>query len=270
MYDDEIMVEDTECVEDSEVAELNGDEVEETEVEETETEETEEETKDFKNEQNATFANMRRKAEADAKAKADAQIARICQGHTHPITGKPITTLDEYEDALYQQERLAREAELQEKGIDPSFIEKVIEQSPLMRQAQAVIEQNKQIEAERQLQSEFAEIQKLDPTIKTMNDIPNMDQIQNMVSSGMTLLNAFKVANFDVLVERKAAGAKQNAINQMKGKSHMSGVDSLANDSSDIEIPEAELRSLREVFPEKSMADLKKLYNKTLSKLGGK
>lgn len=269
MYDDEIMTEDVESEENPEVADQEDEEVE-TEVEETETEETEEEPKDFKNEQNATFANMRRKAEADAKAKADAQIARICQGHTHPITGKPITTLDEYEDALYQQERLAREAELQEKGIDPSFIEKVIEQSPLMRQAQAVIEQNKQIEAERKLQSEFAEIQKLDPTIKTMNDIPNMDQIQNMVSSGMTLLNAFKVANFDVLVERKAAGAKQNAINQMKGKSHMSGVDSLANDSSDIEIPEAELRSLREVFPEKSMADLKKLYNKTLSKLGGK
>lgn len=271
MYDDEIMTEDVESEENPGVAEQEEDGIEnEVDDVETETEEVEEENQDFKNEQNAAFANMRRKAEAEAKAKADSQIARICKGHTHPITGKPITTLDEYEDALYQQERLAREAELKDKGIDPGFIEKIIEQSPLMRQAQAVIEQNKQFEAERQLQSEFAEIQKLDPTIKTMNDIPNLDSIQNMVASGMTLLNAFKVANFDVLVERKAAGAKQSAINQMKGKSHMSGVDSLANESSDVEIPEAELRSLRDVFPDKSMADLKKLYNKTISKLGGK
>lgn len=230
----------------------------------------EDDSQSFKNEQNATLANMRRKAEEDAKKKADAQIARICQGHKHPVTGKPITTLDEYEDALYQQERLEREAELKDKGIDPSIIEKIVEQSPLMRQAQAIIEQNKQMEVERQLQSEFEEIQKLDPTIKTMNDIPNMDQIQNMVNSGMNLLNAFKVANFDTLIAKKTAGAKQTAINQMKGKSHMSGVDSLSEESDDVEIPTAEYAMFKEMFPNKSAADLKKLYNKTMKKFGGK
>lgn len=254
--------------------EFDGDESESDESNEVddveESDEDEEEHQNFKNEQNATYANMRRKAEAEAKAKADARIASICKGHVHPVTGKEITTLDEYEDALYHQARLQREAELRERGVDPEIIEQAIEQSPILRQAQEVIENSKKADAERRLQSEFAEIQKLDPTIKTFDDIPNMDSIQNMVVSGMSLLNAFKVANFDVLVERKAAGAKQNAINQMKGKSHMSGVDSLSNESSDVEIPEAEYRSLKEVFPDKSAADLKKLYNATLKKLGGK
>lgn len=270
MYEDEIMTEDVESEENPGVAEQEEDGIEnEVDDVETETEEVEEENQDFKNEQNAAFANMRRKAEAEAKAKADSRIAQICKGHVHPVTGKPITTLDEYEDALFHQERLQREAELKEKGIDPGIIERAIEQSPLLKQAQEVIEQNKMAEAERKLQSEFEEIKKLDPSIKTMNDIPNMDSIQNLVNSGLSFLNAFKVANFDVLVERKAAGAKQNAINQMKGKSHMSGVDSLANESDDVEIPEAEYRSLKEVFPNKSAAELKKLYNKTMKKLGG-
>lgn len=273
MYDDEIMTEDVESEENPEVAEQEEDGVE-NEVEEVETEdnETEEDTPDFKNEQNAAFASMRRELE---KAKRESQekdeaIARFCKGHTHPVTGKPITTVAEYEDALYQQDRMRREAELKEKGIDPTMIERAIEQSPLLRQAQTVIEQNRQMEAERVLQSEFEEIKKLDPSIKTFEDIPNMDSIQNMVSGGLSLLNAFKVANFDTLVAQRAAGAKQSAINQMKGKSHMSGVDSLASESDDVEIPEAEYRSLKEAFPNKSSADLKKLYNMTMKKLGGK
>lgn len=228
------------------------------------------ESQNFKNEQNAAFANMRRKAEADAMAKANARIAAICKGHTHPVTGKPITTMDEYEDALYHQERLRREAELQEKGIDPSYIDRAIESSPLLRQAQAVIEQNNQAQAEMKLQNDFEEIKRLDPSIKQFGDIQNMDAIQNMVANGMDLVSAFKVANFDTLVAQKAAGAKQSAINQMKGKSHMSGVDSLSNESDSIDIPEAEYRSLKEVFPNKSNAELKKLYNKTMKKLGGK
>lgn len=254
--------------------ESSDDESNEVEDVETETDgkEEEEETPDFKNEQNAAFANMRReleKAKRESREKDEA-IARFCKGHTHPVTGKPITTVAEYEDALYQQDRLRREEELKEKGIDPTIIERAIEQSPLLREAQTVIEQNRQKEAERVLQSDFEEIKKLDPSIKTFSDIPNIDSIQNMVNGGLSLLNAFKVVNFDTLVAQRAAGAKQSAINQMKGKSHMSGVDSLANDSSEVEIPEAELRSLKEVFPDKSMADLKKLYNKTISKLGGK
>lgn len=229
----------------------------------------EEDDSSFKNEQNAAFANMRRKAEADATARANARIAAICKGHTHPVTGKPITTLDEYEDALFHQDRLRREAELREKGIDPSYIDKAIENSPLLRQAQAVIEQNNQAQAERKLQDDFEEIKKLDPSIKQFSDIQNMDVISNYVRNGMDLVSAFKVANFDTLVAQKAAGARQGAINQMKGKSHMSGVDSLASESDSIEIPEAEYRSLKEVFPNKSKAELKKLYNTTMKKLGG-
>lgn len=272
MYEDEeLMTEDVEGVEEPEVTDQDDSEIEDEVDVEAEAEEVEVETPDFKNEQNAAFANMRRRAEADAMAKANARIANICKGHTHPVTGKPITTIDEYEDALFHQERLRREEELRERGIDPSLINRAIEQSPLLRQAQAVIEQNNQVQAEMKLQNDFEEIKRLDPSIKQFADIPNMGAIQQMVTfGGMDLVSAFKVANFDNLVAQKAAGAKQSAINQMKGKSHMSGVDSLSNESDSIDIPEAEYKSLKEVFPNKSNAELKKLYNKTVKKLGGK
>lgn len=225
---------------------------------------------DFKNEQNAAFANMRRRAEADAQAKVDARIAKMCQGYTHPVTGRPITTFAEYEDALYQQDRIAAERQMQEKGLDPSVINNVIANSPVIKEAQAVIESTRRASAERMLQDEFAEIQRIDPNIKSFEDIPNMAQIMNMVQGGTTLLNAYKVANFDSVMKGAKTSGRQAAINQVKGKSHMTGVDSLAENSNDLEVPKAEYAMYKEMFPNKSASEIKKLYNATIKKLGGK
>lgn len=232
--------------------------------------EVETEQQDFKNEQNAAFANMRRKAEADAQAKVDARIAKLCQGYTHPVTGLPITTFAEYEDALYQQDRLATEKEMKDNGIDPSILDKVISNNPIIKEAQAVIANSQMQEAERRLQSELEEIKKLDPTIKTVADIPNMDQIVNMVKGGVTFLNAYKVANLDSVVNNAKASARQTAINQVRGKAHMTGIDSLADNNTDLEVPTAELSMYKEMFPNKSVEEIKKLYNTTIKKLGGK
>lgn len=230
-----------------------------------------EESKDFKNETNAAYANMRRKAEAQAQARFDSEIAQLCEGYVHPITQKPITSLAEYKDALYQQERLAAEEQLKESGLDASAIDNLIANNPVIKQAQAVIAQSQQVEAERRLQSDFEIVKTLDPSIKTMNDIPNLNYIANVLQSNpyMSLVDAYKLVNFDTLMNNAKAGAKQGAINQIKGKSHLTGVDSLSNESDEIEIPQAELRSLKEAFPSKTDAELKKLYNKTLKKLKG-
>lgn len=236
------------------------------------TTETEEEApqQDFKNETNAAFANMRRRAEAEAQARFDSEIAQLCSGYVHPVTGKPITTLAEYKDAIYQQDRIAAEEKLKESGLDAEAIDSLITNNPVIQQAQAVIAQSQAVEAERRLQADFEAVKALDPSVKTMADIPNLPVIENILrNSNMSLVDAYKLANYDSLIQNARAGAKQGAINQMKGKGHLTGVDSLSNDSSEVEIPQAEYRSLKETFPNKSDAELKKLYNKTLKKLGG-
>lgn len=266
-------------VEDSEVAELDeeviedenpSDEVEEDDevVEDEQPEPPSEE--DFKNAQNATFANMRRKAESEAKAKYDAEIARLCEGYVHPITGQPIRSLAEYKDALYQQDRLANEQKLKESGLDPNMINMAVANNPAVKEAQAVLQNVRFANAQRELENEFAEIQKLDPNVTSFDDIPNIEIITDMVERGYRLTDAYKLVNFDYIMQSKTAGAKQGAINQIKGKSHMTGLDSLAQDTSGEEIPTDVYKAYKEIYPDKSGAELKKLYNKTMKKLGGK
>lgn len=244
----------------------------ETEDEAEETEEPTEETEDFKNEENARYAAIRRRAEADAKAKADARIAQICRGVVHPRTGQPIRTLEEYEDALYVQDKMARDKALQDKGLDPAIIEQAIQNNPTVRQAEAVLQQQQMTFAQARLESDLAEITKLDPSIKSFSDLKNLESIGEIVArvnAGWNLIDAFKNVEFNNLLAKGKAGAKQTAINQTRGKAHLQGADSLAEDTDEVEIPKAEYASLKEVFPNKTGKELKKLYNQTLKKLGG-
>ena len=100
-------------------------------------------------EENARYAAIRRRAEEDARRKYESemnplnqQIAAMCQGITHPVTGQPITNVRDYVDALAAQQRMASEQELTEKGIDPSVIDRMIASNPVVMQAQRVIEQS--------------------------------------------------------------------------------------------------------------------------------
>lgn len=263
-------------VETEETADLPDEEdeaTEETEDEaEEETEETEEESEDFKTEENARYASIRRKAEADAKAKADARIAQICKGVVHPRTGQPITTLEEYEDALYIQDKMARDKALQDKGVDPRIIDQAIQNNPTVRQAEAVLQQQQLALAQQKLEADLAEISKIDPSIKSFKDLDKLEsigEIMRKIGEGWNLIDAFKTVEFENILARGKAGAKQSAINQTRGKAHLQGADSLAEDTDEVEIPKAEYESLKEVFPNKTGKELKKLYNQTLKKLGG-
>lgn len=266
--DSELAEQNEEMTDENPVADDESDEEYEGESEESTTEDSSEQ--DFKNAQNSAYANMRRKAEADAKARYDSEIAKLCEGYVHPVTKQPIRTLAEYKDALYQQERLATESKLKESGLDPKMIDNAIANNPMVREAQMVIESNRRAEATRTLESEFAQIQKFDPSITSFDKIPNIDVITNMVENGYRLVDAYKLVNFDSIMQASKAGAKQGAINQIKGKSHLTGMDSLATDNSADEIPTDVYKAYKEIYPDKSSAELKKLYNKTMKKLGGK
>ena len=90
-------------------------------------------------EQNAAFAAARRRAEAQAamrnQAEQDALVARIYRGQTNPYTGRPIQSvkdLNEYEQQ-YQADQM------RQAGIDPGVLNQMIEQNPAVQQAKAMI-----------------------------------------------------------------------------------------------------------------------------------
>ena len=213
---------------------------------------------------NAKFAAARRQAEAEVK-KRDAEIARRCANYKNPITGRPILTEKDYWDAVDAQQTLDRNKELEDKGVDPQIIEDAITNHPLLRQANEILVQTQEKEAEEALKNDFAEIQKINPELKSMEQIENFDSVISLVrEKNLSLLDAYKIANFDILAGKKAAAAKQAAINQAKGKEHLTTTDGVVTGEGLVDIPENLRSRWEEWFSDKTPAQRKALYNQTL------
>lgn len=244
----------------------------ESEVEETGEENGNAEPPKQTDEENARYAAIRRRAEEDARNKYQSEmnalnqrVAAMCQGVTHPVTGQPITSVNDYIDALQIQQRQANEQELQEKGVDPQIIDRMIAQNPVVMQAQQVIEQNKMVAAENALQRDLAEITKYDPNIKGINDLaalPNFSEMLDRVSHGMSLVDAYKIVNYG----KSTDAARQQAINQMRGKDHLATQSGVEQDEEYVEVP-SEIMS-RWKSEGKTEKQIRETYKKVAKQLG--
>ena len=162
-----------------------------------------------------------------------------------------------------------REQELEEKGIDPSMIDRMIESNPVVMQAKQVIERSKLTEAEAMIQRDVAEVSKYDPNIKGVQDLlelPNFPEILDRVNRGASLVDAYKMVNFDNFMQHTNDAARQQAINQMRGKSHLQSQGSgVATGSDDVDVP-AEIMS-RWKSEGKTEKQIRELYKSVASKL---
>ena len=224
-------------------------------------------------EENARYAAIRRRAEEDSRRRYEAQmsqydqqIAALCEGVVHPVTGQPITTMSDYVDALANQQRMAREEALRERGIDPAIIDQAVAQNPIVMQAQQVIEQNKMAYAENVLQNDIAEICSLDPNIKGVNDLaamPYFPELLDRVQRGERLVDAYKIVNYG----RQTDAARQQAINQMRGKDHLaSQPNGVATENDDTEVPAEIMKNWK--AEGKTEKQIRELYSKVAKQLG--
>ena len=217
---------------------------------------------------NAIYAEARRTAEANArkaqKAIDEEYVRRF--GHlNNPVTGQPIRSQADYLAALDAQEEMKAKAKLQEQGIDPSLIDNAVANNPIVRQAQTVMAQAKQEQIFGQIGAEVQILHQIDPSINTVFDVPpDVVNIVTRSNGNINLVDAYKIANFGKVSQSQQEAIKQTAINQAKGKQHLAPVNGVATPDEGVEIPESELTMWKDMFPDKSKAELKKLYNKTI------
>lgn len=230
-------------------------------------------------EDNARYAAIRRRAEEDARRRYESemnainqQVAAMCQGVTHPVTGEPITTVSEYMDALAIQQRKASEQALEEKGLDPKLIDRMIAQNPVVMQAQQVLAQTQQNEAEAQLKRDIAEVSKYDPNIKGLQDLAALPNFPDMVAmverSGgkISIVDAYKALNFDAFMSQTNEAARQQAINQMRGKAHITSQGTgVATENDDVEVPSEIMSRWKEQG--KTEKQIRELYKSVAGKL---
>lgn len=235
--------------------------------------------KPWKNETNAQYAAARRRAEREKEeeiAKIRAGYARredeliASLGFTHPDTGAPLRTRAEYDaarDAISRQQtaELARRA-----GVDPETFNRLVEMSPAVREANAVKQQAAAAEAaaraeriKQELREEVAEISKLDPAVKSIEDLRKSEswpKVEEKVRRGYSLLDAYRLANMDAIGERRAAAARQQALNSAAQKQHMQKVEQQGTGS--VSVPSSVKEMYRQLNPKATDAEIERHYAK--------
>ena len=221
---------------------------------------------------NAQYAAARRQAEANYRKEIDSingEFKRLFGNVVNPLTNKPIETYQDYLQAAEHQMRANREAEMKSKGIDPAIIDQMFNQSPTIRQAEAIIQQSRMQEAGRKLDEDMKALSKIDPSIKSFDDLGKHESfhtvLQLVKNNGLSLSDAFILANHQRLSTNKADAAKQAAINAAKSQSHMETTKgSNTSPSNTVPIPDSVLSKWREVYPDLSLDELTQKYNSVI------
>lgn len=218
---------------------------------------------------NAQYAAARRQAEAAYRRELDGingEFKRLFGNVVNPVTNKPIETYQDYLQAVEHQMRANREAEMMEKGVDPAMIEQMINQSPAIRQAEAIIQQSKMQEAKQKLEDDMKALSRIDPSIKSFEDLGKHESYQAVLqlvkNNGLSLSDAFILANHQRLSTSKADAAKQAAINAAKSQSHLETTKgSNTAPSNLVPIPDSSLKTWQAAYPDLSLDELTRKYN---------
>ena len=220
---------------------------------------------------NASFAAARRKAEEEYNSKLKGindEFKRVFGNVKNPVTGKNIETYQDYLQAVEHQKTESRNKMLQEKGIDPKLIEQYVNESPVMRQAQQILEENNKAEAQRKLESDLKAIGEFAPEITSFEDLENHESCADVIAyveKGLSLVDAFKLANFNRLSAKSTEAAKQAAINQAKSKGHMETTNSVSVGMDNLApIPDNVMAMWRNAYPGLSMEQLTQKYNSVM------
>lgn len=245
------------------------------------------EKKPLTKEERAANARRRRQQEVDdavAAARADEQkkfkdqldaffkAAKMKNAHNG---NADILTLDDAM-AWVQADRMAKANDRLRKGqMTAEDLQAMLEDSPAFKELRQKQEQQEQaVRTENQqkfqmdVQMELAEIQKLDPTVKSLADIIRMDtgkEFARLVQKGgLSYLEAFRLANMDRLMEQRANVAATAAKVASGGKDHLTRTRSVGNPVADV--PQDVKDRYRIFNPQATDEEIERHYRKELKK----
>ncbi|HJB52809.1 MAG TPA: hypothetical protein H9772_06945 [Candidatus Oscillibacter pullicola] len=224
-------------------------------------------------EQQAAIDAAVKKAVEDERARTKGQMEAFFAkaGMKNTVTGKPITTLEEFDawQADYEAARLQKD--LKAGKLTPEALRSAVEQTPAIQalkkqqeQQAAADEQRRQAEAKARVDAELAEIHKMDPTISTVEDLlsmPSAKAFYDLVRKGNSFLDAYRLANFDRLQAARAEAARQQAMNNARGKDHLTGTGTPQGTGA-ATVPPDEMRAFKLFNPTATEAEITAWYNK--------
>lgn len=225
----------------------------------------------------SVWAIARKRSEREAQARIDRQIAQRFGQYKNPATGKNIATLDDYFAAMDAQAEQSRQEAIDRMTANQSreqqeALRQILANDPEKRRLNARVQELEQKQLNEQagaaFNRDFAELQKLEPALKTVNDLEKLDGFDKIVQlvqeKGLDMVTAYKAVNYGRAVQSGTAAGRQAAINAARGKGHLAAHGGAAEQNTLKPIPADMREMLKNAFPGKSEEALTKLYNDTL------
>lgn len=216
---------------------------------------------------NAIYAQVRRKVEAETRRKQEARDTMVAQryrDYVNPETGRPILTESDFWEAMEAQDRVNAKKEMEDKGIDPKTLDRLIANSPRMKEAERMLEDYHRREVEQLIERDVAELSKIDPNITSFETIP-LEVRQHAQVNNISLVLAYKDLNFGKVTQQKESAIRQTTINQLSGKAHLAPANGVVAADNLVDIPANEYDTWQRGFPNLSALELKKKYNSFLN-----
>lgn len=203
------------------------------------------------------------RARADAERSIMAALGRA--GIKNPKTGKPVATMADIQAIAAARNQQTRSDAMRRLGMDEKQFGDFVADLDEVQEAKALKEEMLEQKSKERLNSEIREISKLDPSIKSSDDLlrhESIGKIQELVRAGCSISDAFRVANWERLMDGARKAGAQDERNRAAGKGHLQPTP--ARGDGGTAVPEATLKVYRKLYPGLSDADLRAKYNKTL------
>ena len=210
---------------------------------------------------NRLAAAARRKAESEFKAYRDGVDAFYRQNGYEGF--------DDYRQKYEQEQRRRAMEEAPENlgfsgsDIDP-MVRAIVSEMPEFKAAKELAEENLKTQQSIEFEKQLKLISELDPNIKTADDLAGMenaDKFNDLVfNNGLSLVDAFRFVNMDRLLQQNEARARQDALNKVNSKSHLSPVSGALTETEDV--PEDVKAQYRAYFPGISDEKMREHYKK--------
>lgn len=195
-------------------------------------------------EENARYAGIRRRAEAEAQKRVDDVCRRRYMGKINPETGRAVETeadADAYEAATARQWNEPGPMELQ--------LSRSLREIKALRDGAA---------HEQFTRNQLEELRQAFPDCGvTAENMP--EELGRRWAAIGNLTDAYRLLHFDELQEQQAAAARQRALNEMRGMRQLR-LEQAGTEGT--EVSERDLRTLRRMMPGKNDRELRAMLLK--------
>ena len=144
------------------------------------------------------------------------------------------------------------------------MVQAIVADMPEFKAAREIAEENLKTQQNFEFEKALKQITELDPTIKTAEDLASMENVDEfnrlVFENGLSLTQAFRLVNMDRLLSRSESKARQDTLNKVNSKSHLTPVSGAP--SEEVVAPDDVKAEYRVYFPNMTDEEINEHYRK--------